>query len=162
VRLLFARLTWLTVKLVPNESGMLPSRRFPARFRVWSCGSLPNSLGMAPVIPLLPRFTCHKDVRFAMQLDISPRRCEEPRSRVTTRVGSPLLQVTPGQLQKLNEVLSRGSRMPMGSEEMPDLKQRRDSRSLWVLFSLASVSTAILVEKSMKRLEYMFSMNTEI
>jgi hypothetical protein len=95
VRLLFARLTWLTVKLVPNDSGMLPSRRFLARFRVWSCGSLPNSLGMAPVIPLLPRFTCHKDVRFAMQLDISPRRCEEPRSRVTTRVGSPLLQVTP-------------------------------------------------------------------
>jgi hypothetical protein len=28
----------------------------------------------------------------------------------------------------------------MGSEEMPELKHRRDSRSLWVLFSLASVS----------------------
>jgi hypothetical protein len=161
VRLLFARLTWLTVELVPNESGMLPSRWFPARFRVWSCGNLPNSLGMAPVSPLLDRFTCHKDVRFARQLDISPRRSEEPRSRETTRVGSPLPQVTPGQLQKLNEVLSHGFRMPKGSEEMPDLKQRRDSRSTWVLFALAS---AVLVEKRMnqqhdtrKRLECMFS-----
>jgi hypothetical protein len=116
-----------------NDGGMLPSRELPVSISVLSLGRAPSSSGIFPERPLFEMSMRTREVSVAMQLDNCPRSCRELRSIDTTRIGTAVLQVTPFQLQKLSESLRHDARTPLGSWEMPDLKQRRACRSSSVL-----------------------------
>jgi hypothetical protein len=107
---------------------------------------------MLPEISLPEKSSCTSEVRFATQLCNLPWSCTDLRSRDTTRTGRLELQLTPPQLKKLSESVRHDPRTPLGSAEMPDLKQSRAWRSASDLLPGCAEENVALVDRKTKML----------